>query len=149
MKLADPTDLVIDINGAFGPPATGGLQFYPVVPCRIADTRSTQSFTGAFGPPSLAAYSSRDFPILGGSCPIPPSASAYVVNLTAVPSGALSFLSTWAAGQPYPGVSTLNSTSGEIIANAAIVPVGTGGAIIVMAANATDLIIDVVGYFAP
>ena len=65
-----------------------------------------------------------------------------------VPHGPLGFLSAWPAGQPYPGVSTLNSSDGLVIANAAIVPSG-GGAITVLASNPTDLIIDIVGYFAP
>jgi hypothetical protein len=53
------------------------------------------------------------------------------------------------AGQPFPTVSTLNSTDGLVIANAAIVPAGTGGAITLLPSNNTDAIIDVVGYFAP
>ncbi len=52
-------------------------------------------------------------------------------------------------GQPYPKVSTLNSPNGDVIANAAIVPAGTGGEITVVTGNPTDLIIDIVGYFAP
>jgi hypothetical protein len=43
----------------------------------------------------------------------------------------------------------LNSSGGFVIANAAIVPARTAGAITVLASNPTDLIIDVVGYFAP
>ena len=143
------TDLIIDINGMFATPGTGGLQFYAVTPCRVADTRSSQPFTGAFGPPSLAAYAKRDFPIAASPCGIPSSAQAYALNLTVVPQGPLGFLSTWPAGQTYPGVSTLNSSNGAVIANAAIVPAGTDGAITVVAANPTDLIIDIVGYFAP
>jgi hypothetical protein len=46
-------------------------------------------------------------------------------------------------------VSTLNDISGTVIANAAIVPAGTGGAISVFVYDATDLIIDIDGYFAP
>ena len=146
---SNSTDLIIDINGMFAAPGTGGLQFYAVKPCRVADTRSSQPFTDAFGPPSLAAYSHRDFPIVLSPCGIPSSAQAYALNLTVVPQGPLGFLSTWPAGQTYPGVSTLNSSNGAVIANAAIVPAGTDGAITVVAANPTDLIIDIVGYFAP
>ena len=69
--------------------------------------------------------------------------------MTVVPHGPLAFLSAWPAGQSYPGVSTLNSPDGYVIANAAIVPAGTGGAITVLAGNPTDLIIDIIGYFAP
>jgi hypothetical protein len=146
----NPTDLVIDVNGYFSPPGLpGALHFYPVTPCRVVDTRVGQNKAGAFGPPGLAAYSSRDFPILSGGCGIPATAQAYSLNMTAAPQGPLSFLSTWPAGQPYPNVSTLNSPGGGTLANAAIVPAGTNGAITVVAGNPTDLIIDVNGYFAP
>jgi hypothetical protein len=45
-------------------------------------------------------------------------------------------------------VSTLNDLSGTIVANAAIVPAGTGGSIDVYATNNTDIIIDINGYYA-
>jgi len=146
----NPTDVIIDINGKFAAPA-GGLQFYAVTPCRVADTRSSQNFTGAFGPPSLAASQGRNFPIQSSPCGIPSTVQAYALNMTVVPPGPVSFLSAWPAGQAYPGVSTLNSPDGFVIANAAIVPAGTGtgSAITVLAGNQTDLIIDIVGYFAP
>jgi probable HAF family extracellular repeat protein len=143
------TDLIIDINGKFAAPVTGGLQFYAVTPCRVADTRSTQPFLAPFGPPSLAANTSRNFPIQSSPCGIPAAAQAFALNMTVVPQGALGFLSAWPTGEPFPAVSTLNSTDGYVIANAAIVPAGTGGAISVLGSNPTDLIIDVVGYFAP
>ncbi len=144
-----PTDVIIDINGKFEAPGTGSLRLYPLTPCRIADTRASQSFTGAFGPPSLGAYTYRNFPIQSSSCGIPATAQAYALNMTVVPQGPLSFLSAWPAGQPYSGVSTLNSPNGGVIANAALVPAGTGGEITVITGNPTDLIIDIVGYFAP
>ena len=147
----NPTDVIIDINGKFAAPGAGGLQFYTVTPCRVADTRTSQNFTGQFGPPSLAAFVDRNFPIQSSTCGIPLNAEAYALNMTVVPAGPLSFLSAWPAGQAYPGVSTLNSPDGFVIANAAIVPAGTGtgAAITVVAGNPTDLIIDIVGYFAP
>jgi len=42
----------------------------------------------------------------------------------------------------------LNSFQGYILANAAIVPAGTAGSVDVFASNATDLIIDINGYYA-
>jgi hypothetical protein len=82
-------------------------------------------------------------------CGIPSNAQAYALNMTVVPQGPLGFLSAWPAGQPFPTVSTLNSPDGFVIANAAIVPAGTSGAIMVLASNPADLIIDIVGYLAP
>ena len=47
-------------------------------------------------------------------------------------------------------VSTVNYVAGQTIANAAIVPAGTGGGVTVIAGvSGTDLIIDINGYFAP
>jgi hypothetical protein len=145
----NPTDLIIDINGTFAAATPSGLQLYTVTPCRVADTRSSQPFTDPFGPPSLTANTYRNFPIQSSPCGIPATAKAYALNMTVVPQGPLGFLSVWPAGQPYPGVSTLNSPDGTVLANAAIVPAGTGGAITVFPSNPTDLIIDIVGYFAP
>jgi hypothetical protein len=50
------TELVVDINGYFVPPATGTLQFYPLTPCRVLDTRNPN---GTFGGPSLAGGTAR------------------------------------------------------------------------------------------
>ena len=109
--------IILSPGGNGGPNAPGvPLQFYPVSPCRVADTRTSEPFMGAFGPPSLAASGERDFPIQSSPCGIPSTAQAYSLNFTAVPSGPLSFLSTWPTGDAYPGVSTLNSSDGSIIA---------------------------------
>ncbi len=134
----------------FTPP--GPLTFIAITPCRVMDTRAGQGFTGAFGPPSLPAFgTARQVPMPSSStCTIPSNAGAYSLNITAVSPGVLSFLSVWPAGQPYPNVSTLNDSSptGGAIANAAIVPAGTAGAIQMVAGNITDVIIDINGYYA-
>jgi hypothetical protein len=61
----------------------------------------------------------------------------------------LPFLTTWPAGSAQPPVSTLNSFDGSVVANAAIVPAGTGGAINVFVDSQTNVILDINGYFAP
>jgi hypothetical protein len=45
--------------------------------------------------------------------------------------------------------STLNSWDGAVVANAAIVPAGTGGAINICVTNRTHVVLDIDGYFAP
>ena len=127
----------------------GPLRLVAVSPCRVSDTRAGEGKTGPFGPPTLAALTTRTIPIPAGSCGIPTEARAYSLNITVVPAGPLSYLTVWPAGQPQPLVSTLNSFEGRVRANAAIVPAGAGGAINVFVTNATDLIIDINGYFAP
>jgi hypothetical protein len=143
----NPTQVILDIDGYFVPAGTpSALAFYPLTPCRIADTRNA---TGPLGGPSLSAKSSRAFPVQSSTCGIPSTAQAYSLNVTAVPHGSLGYLTTWPTGQPQPAVSTLNAPTGAITANAAIVPAGTGEEISIYVTNATDVVLDVNGYFAP
>jgi hypothetical protein len=114
----------------------------------VADTRG-YGFTGAFGPPTMSGNATRNFPIPSSSCGIPSTAQAYSLNMTVVPPGPLTALTTYPTGQSQPTVSTLNSFDGRVVANAAIVPAGTNGSITVYVTNPTDLIIDINGYFAP
>jgi hypothetical protein len=145
--VTDPTDVILDINGYFGQPGgTGELAFYPVAPCRVADTRNPN---GPFGGPEMTAGETRSFTIPASGCSVPSTAEAYSLNVTVVPDGALSYLSAWPAGSAQPFVSTLNSFDGAVVANAAIVPAGTNGAINVFVTNPTHVVLDINGYFGP
>lgn len=148
---SERTDFLIDINGYFAPAGTaaGGLKFTPVAPCRAADTRTTEGFNGAFGPPLLAAAGNRTFPLVQGRCGLPAGARAWSLNVTVVPPGPMPFLTLWPAGTSRPSVSTLNAFEGQILANAAIIPAAANGAIEAFAYQAVELILDVNGYFAP
>ena len=145
------TNVILDINGYFAPVRRSTLEFYPLPPCRVADTRDPSKLSQRLG----AAFADgrtaeRDFPILNAtSCNIPSSAAAYSLNLTVVPHGTLGYLTVWPTGQNRPTVSTLNDVLGNVIANAAIVVAGTGNDVSAYATNDTDLIIDINGYFAP
>jgi hypothetical protein len=140
--VTNPTELIIDTSGVFAPRAGQG-QFYPIAPCRAVDTRLPSS-----GAPSLVGGTERTFSSIRTVCGVPSTAVAYSLNVTVVPLGPLDYLTVWPAGSPRPVVSTLNSPGGAILANAAIVPAGVGGAIATYASRDTDLIIDVNGYFA-
>ena len=145
--VSNPTDVILDINGYFGPSVgAGALNFYPVTPCRVADTRNAN---GPFGGPEMAAGATRSFAIPASACYVPSTAAAYSLNVTVVPDGPLGYLSAWQAGVAPPYVSTLNSWDGSVVANAAIVPAGTNGAISVFVSNSTHVIVDINGYFAP
>src|SRR5271157_5105213 len=144
---ANTTNVVLDIDGYFAPDTSFTLAFYPLTPCRVADTRNPDGWLGG---PYLQGGHDRDFPILDAtSCNIPSGAQAYSLNFTAVPRGPLGYLTVWPAGQARPLVSTLNAPTGTVTANAAIVPGGDGGDISVYPTNDTDLVIDINGYFAP
>ena len=147
------TNVVLDINGYFAPVSGSTLAFYPLTPCRIADTRK-DTFPPGLGVPHLSGGVERDFPVLSSSCiPAGINAQAYSFNFAAVPYPALGYplgyLEVWPTDQkPQHPVSTLNNLTGTIVANAAIVPAGTSGEITVFATNDTDLVIDINGYFA-
>src|SRR5271165_1123194 len=145
--VSDATHVILDIDGYFVPAGTASaLAFYPVTPCRIADTRNA---TGPLGAPFLGANTSRAFPVQSSSCGIPSTAKAYSLNVTAVPHTTLNYLTTWPTGQTQPNVSTLNAPTGTVVANAAVVPAGSGGDISIFVSDDADLILDVNGYFAP
>ncbi len=147
--VTDTTNVILDINGYFAPVTSSTLEFYPLPPCRVADTRNS-GFPPGLGPPSLTGGVERQFPILNATlCNIPSSAAAYSLNLTVAPHGGLNYLTAWPTGQNRPTVSTLNDVLGNVIANAAIVVAGTGNEVSAYATNDTDLIIDINGYFAP
>ncbi|MGB8768840.1 MAG: hypothetical protein WCC92_04455, partial [Candidatus Korobacteraceae bacterium] len=145
---SDTTDVVLDINGYFAPIDNSTLAFYPLNPCRVADTRNQNGWLGG---PYLQGGHDRVFPVLDAtSCEIPSTAQAYSLNFSAIPRGGpLSYMTVWAAGQQRPLVSTLNAPTGTITANAAIVQAGDGGDITTYVTNDTDLVIDINGYFAP
>ena len=143
----DPTHLIIDISGYFVPAASSsGLQFFPLTPCRVADTRVG---TGSLDGPFLTGGRTRDFPVLASACNVPASAQAYSLNLTAIPHGPLTYLSAWPTGQAQPSTSVLNALTGSVTANAVILSAGTGGSITTYGSSDTDLILDINGYFAP
>jgi hypothetical protein len=141
------TDVILDTNGYFAEAGSAGaLSFYPVTPCRVADTRNA---AGPFGGPELAAGMTRSFTIPASACYVPSNAVAYAVNVTVVPDVSLEYLTAWPAGSPRPNVSTLNSWDGSVVANAAVVPAGTNGAINIYVTDNTQVILDINGYFAP
>ena len=142
--VTDNTDVIIDVNGYFAPPGTGGLSLYTLTPCRVVDTRSAN---GLFGSPSMTANTTRSFPIPSSSCGAPSNALAYSLNVTVVPAATLGYLTIWPTSVAQPYVSTLNSPLGQVVANAAIVPAGSAGAVSIYVTDTTDLILDINGYF--
>lgn len=137
--VTNDSDLVIDVNGYFAPPATGGLALFNLPPCRVLDTRNPQ------GSPPLTG--SRDVNIMTSGCGAPASAQSYVLNATVVPSSTLGFLTLWPQGGSQPLVSTLNAIDGAVTSNMALVPT-TNGSVSAFASNPSHLVLDISGYFA-
>lgn len=143
--VTNDTDLIVDINGYFAPgTAPGGLFYYPVAPCRVADTRNA---TGPFGGP--IQNGEREYPIRASGCGVPSTAQAYAVNTTVIPQGVLGYLTIWPSGQARPTVSTLNAVDGALTSNAAILPAGSNGSVATFMNGTAHLLLDLSGYFAP
>ncbi|HEX9147994.1 MAG TPA: hypothetical protein VF958_02415 [Thermoanaerobaculia bacterium] len=123
-----------------------GVGFVAMQPCRVFDTRNAN---GPYGGPRLLANTTRNFDIDSGPCTgIPAGVEAYSMNFGAIlPDGANSFITIWPAGTTQPGVSSINPVQGFVVANAAIVPAGTGGAISVFPNTGVHLYGDINGYF--
>ncbi len=135
---SNATNLLVDVDGYFAAPGTGGYSFYPVAPCRVLDTRqSGGSFMGE-----------KTVNVEGSACAPSSNAQGYVFNATVVPPGSMPFLSLWPDGSGQPVVSTLNAYDGFITSNMAIVPTNDGS-IDAYAAALTQLLLDISGYFAP
>lgn len=130
---------------------TSPLPFIGIDPCRLVDTRQA-GFPAGYGMPALVGGSPRSFdlnddPLCTG---IPPSVGAYSLNITVTNAQGPGFILIYPQGGVQPPVSTLNYVAGQTIANAAIVPAGTGGGVTVIAGvSGTDVIIDINGYYAP
>jgi hypothetical protein len=130
--------------------AAGPYQFFTLPPCRVVDTRNP---IGPLGGPSLAGGATRSFPITG-TCGIPPTAKAVMLNVTVVGPTGSGHLRIWPYNTTMPLVSTLNFAAGEpAIANGAIVPLTTDPTANISVFLGTgpgthaDLIFDVTGYF--
>lgn len=72
---------------------------------------------------------------------------AVLVNITYVAPAVPGFLTAWQAGAPRPATSNINALAGEIVANAAVVPVDGAGRIDVLTNASADVVIDVLGRF--
>ena len=126
--------------------ATAPVQFVPVTPCRLVDTRKQYGGGGPIQGNSFVTFNLAQI-APGKGCADLSTAAAYSLNVTVVPQGPLGYLTVWPAGEIQPNVSTLNSVDGRVKANAAIVPSGSN-AVNVYASNTTDVVIDIDGYFA-
>src|ERR1039457_6284510 len=130
----------------------GGTMHPPATPSRLPDTRPNSGFQGAGD--TLTSGQILTFRVAGlpGDM-VPSSATAVVVNITAVTPSAAGYLTAIAAGQTFPLVSTVNFIAGQTIANEATVTLGTNGVTqgfvsILNHIGSTDVVVDVQGFYS-
>ncbi len=132
--------LVADVTGFWVPTrAVSEGRFTPVPPSRLLDTRETGR---------LGADGQVDVPVLGQQGVPPTGVEAVALTVTYTGPEAPGYLTVWPTGTPRPTVSTSNPNGpGDIRSNLVMLPLGANGAVSVYAYAATDVVIDVVGYF--
>ena len=124
------TDVVVDLQALHG---TTGDTVTAVDPIRLVDTRDTHRL-GA-----------------GQSLPltVDATATAAIVNLTAVEPSASGFLTLYPCGSVVPTVSNLNFVAGAIVANRALVSSDRSGQFCIFSSVDTDVVVDLEGYVTP
>jgi hypothetical protein len=131
--------------------AEAQLSYFPLTPCRVADTREPG---GPYGGPALFVGTSRDF-VIAGTCGVPVSAQAVAFNFTVVgATGPEGFLTVYPQGTALPVAALLEFGPGQsgVVSNSANLELSAGGAISAFVSNSggtVHLIINVYGYFAP
>jgi beta-glucanase (GH16 family) len=120
------------------PPAAS---YTAVTPVRLLDTRNSGG--------ALGAGSVRNLNVAGVTPGAPSGSSAVVLNVTVTNTTAASYLTVYPAGATRPLASSLNWAAGKTIPGLVTVQVGSGGAITIFnGVGATDVVVDLEGYFA-
>ena len=91
-----------------------GSVFVPIVPCRLLDTRPAPSTVGPRATP-IGAGESLTVQVTGsnGQCVVPASATALVLNTTAISPTADGFVTLYPSDAPRPNASNLNFRAGQ------------------------------------
>ena len=153
------TDLVADLQGYYSPTDADG--YVPIQPGRILDTRSTlggekglvddgktiavtiEGATAINETNSLAGNTTVTLPSSG--------ITAVAATITVTEATDLGVVTAYADGSTEPSSNNINYTTGNTIADAAIIPVGSDGKIDLTVGGSTgtstDLILDVTGYY--
>jgi len=128
-----------------------GLQFYPLAhPLRLLDTRAGQAGCDAPGA-MLPGGTARTQAVAGRTCDgltISAGAKAITGNITTVQSGG-GYLTLYLSDGQQPLAANSNYSPNEVINNVFTTGVGADGAFKIFALNATDVVVDITGYYAP
>jgi hypothetical protein len=123
-------------GGFLAPP----VQYHPLTPARILDTRN--------GSVPIGAGQTLDVQVAGrGGVPLLANVKSAVINVTATNTTAESYLTVYPTGSTRPSTSNLNWTAGNTVPNLVEIGLGTGGKVTVYNPQGnTDVIFDVEGY---
>jgi hypothetical protein len=144
------TNVVVDVEGYVT--SSSGHLYNPISPLRICDTRSgNPSNLGGKEAQCSGKTLTPNTPLqiqVGGLGSIPLTASAVVINLTAVMPVSGGYLTAYPAGSTIPLASNVNFSANRSVPNSAIVALSSSGTIDIVSDTTTNAIVDVEGYFS-
>jgi len=143
---SNPTDVVVDVMGAFTP---DGDRFHPISPSRWIDTRGGASqLPGITGARSAKQQTQVQMRGKGG---VPQDATAVWLNLTVADPTSPTVLTAYPGpcGTP-PLSSNVNARALRSTASSVLVGIGTDGSVCVFTyTGQSNIVVDVGGWFGP
>lgn len=147
------TEVIVDITGYFAPPQANGLYFHPLnEPVRLVETRTIPGLPGCIKPgapfPTGTTEVQGRSPVASPCNAIPASARAIIGNVTTIfpPSGG--FLTIWPSDAVQPTMAASNYAGADVVNGPFTVKLGADGKFKVFTSIATDLVIDILGYYS-
>ncbi len=140
-----PTHLIADVNGYL----FAGSSYAALSPARIAETRvglppTVDGLFSGIGP--IGAGQILELQV-GGRGGVAADAASAVMNIAVAGPAAPGYLTIYPCGAPRPNASSLNYVAGQTSANLVNAKVGTGGKVCIYSLSATDLVVDVNGFY--
>ena len=135
-------------QAAGGSCVVSGPLFYPITPCRVADTRNAN---GALGGPALSAGGQRVFPVTASTCGIPVDAKSIAANITVIQPTAAGVLHAFPGNLAPTSAAILSfrkSRTRAVSAMLLLATDATGGlALQNESTGSLNVTLDVTGYF--
>lgn len=160
---AGPANAIVDLQGYVTTTAQGGAGLYNALstPARICNTRGgnpshlsgealqCNTNTAAGSPNNLVGPTNPLTITVDGLGGVPATGvSAVVLNVTVADAQSAGYITAYPAGATRPTAANVNYLTNQVIGNRVIAPVNTTtGQVTFYAAGATDIIVDVSGYF--
>ncbi|MCU1367324.1 MAG: hypothetical protein JWN39_2963 [Ilumatobacteraceae bacterium] len=127
-----------------------GIDFIPLPPARLADTRQGQpTVDGLFaGIGTITGGTTFVLPVAGRGG-VAANSSAAALNVTVTEPVDAGFVTVYPCGGILPTASNLNFVAGATVPNAVVTKIGDGGAVCFFASRTLHLVVDVNGSFPP
>ncbi|MDA8379887.1 MAG: hypothetical protein M0020_03515, partial [Actinomycetota bacterium] len=140
-------DLLVDVEGYYGPDTAGTGLYNGLSPKRICDTRASQPQNQCTG--HAPGEDGTMQVTVEGQGGVPNSGvAAVVLNVTAIGSQVPGYLTVYPYGTTPPSASNVNYQTGEVVPNRVMVPLGKGGMIAIYSGNGDpNVAVDVSGWF--